>query len=329
MESHVYAFESPNFHTKKGSRGVDLAATLLNNCLNFRRYTRSLSFLDRWIKEVQPDAIVNFYDFLAGIYMLMNKPQLPYFVIGHQYLAYHPDFIFAPGMLSSFLFRCCNRITSFRSQSLLALSYSPYPEGSGAKLRVLPPLLRKEVFQLATRNEGFLLAYVVNSGYGEDILRWHRSNSEAEMHCFWDNPLYPDVWSPHEHLTFHPIDDKKFLHYLSSCRAYISTAGFESICEALFLGKPIMAVPVEGQYEQACNALDASKLAQVMSSDEYDISRFLSFVEDFYARPQEYGALQAWYRKGGQLLVDTLVNGVISHAHAQHQEDLPILLPEA
>lgn len=57
------------------------------------------------------------------------------------------------------------------------------------------------------------------------------------------------------HLSFHQIDDVKFLNRMAGCRAYASTAGFESICEAMYLGKPVLMVPAH--IEQDCNAYDA------------------------------------------------------------------------
>ena len=44
---------------------------------------------------------------------------------------------------------------------------------------------------------------------------------------------------------------------MADCSAMASTAGFESVCEAMCLGKPVMMVPVEGHFEQYCNARDA------------------------------------------------------------------------
>jgi hypothetical protein len=46
---------------------------------------------------------------------------------------------------------------------------------------------------------------------------------------------------------------------LASCKAVIAGGGHQTICEALYLGKPILAIPQRGQYEQRLNAsmLDA------------------------------------------------------------------------
>lgn len=53
---------------------------------------------------------------------------------------------------------------------------------------------------------------------------------------------------------------------MAGCKAYASTAGFESVCEAMYLGKPILMVPAH--IEQDCNAYDAEKSgAGIISSD--------------------------------------------------------------
>ena len=61
--------------------------------------------------------------------------------------------------------------------------------------------------------------------------------------------------------------------------AYASTAGFESICEAMYLGKPILMVPAH--IEQDCNAYDAVNSGAGISADDFDISRLISFADTF------------------------------------------------
>ena len=61
--------------------------------------------------------------------------------------------------------------------------------------------------------------------------------------------------------------------------AYASTAGFESVCEAMYLGKPILMVP--SHIEQECNAFDAKKSGAGVSADRFDLSLLLSFAKDF------------------------------------------------
>ena len=66
---------------------------------------------------------------------------------------------------------------------------------------------------------------------------------------------------------------------MSTCKALISTAGFESICEAMYLGKPVMMVPVKGQYEQSCNAIDARLSGAGIISDNFDFNKMEIFLQ--------------------------------------------------
>ena len=78
---------------------------------------------------------------------------------------------------------------------------------------------------------------------------------------------------------FHPLDDKAFLEHMAGCRAYASTAGFESICEAMYMGKPILMVPAH--IEQECNAHDAMLAGAGIVSDEFDLGKLLEFAGNY------------------------------------------------
>ena len=82
-----------------------------------------------------------------------------------------------------------------------------------------------------------------------------------------------------EPVGFHQIDDMAFLRQMAVCKAYASTAGFESICEAMYLGKPILMIPAH--IEQDCNAFDAVNSGVGISADDFDISRLISFADTF------------------------------------------------
>ena len=63
-----------------------------------------------------------------------------------------------------------------------------------------------------------------------------------------------------ETLSFHSLNDEKFLDLMASCSGLVCTAGFESVCEAIYLGKPVILVPMKGHFEQYCNARDAERI---------------------------------------------------------------------
>jgi len=61
-------------------------------------------------------------------------------------------------------------------------------------------------------------------------------------------------------LFFSPIDQEQFNKSLITCKGIICGAGFETPAEAIQMGKKILAVPIEGQYEQKCNAIALENL---------------------------------------------------------------------
>ena len=146
------------------------------------------------------------------------------------------------------------------------------------KLFVVPPVLRKNILDLNPKNEGFIHGYMLNQGYANEIIEWHKKNPNIETHFFWDKKDANEETVIQKNLIFHKINDVKFLDYMSRCTGYASTAGFESICEAMYLNKPIMMIPTAGHFEQKCNALDASLSGAGIFSDEFDITKLLEYI---------------------------------------------------
>ncbi len=274
----LQSLESPNFYYDRKSKSINIWKTLLFNLFRLPLYLRELNKIQSITRASQPEVIINFYDVLGGFYFLFYKPKVRRICVAHQYLIEHPEFPFAKGFKAQRLaYRINNRFTSFSAHKKLALSFRDL-RSTDPKLSIVPPLLRNEVLNLKPELGDHILAYVVNKGYGEEIIQWHSRNKKIKLHCFWDNKNYPDGWSPRTNLTFHHINDEKFLQLMSTCAGYVTTAGFESICEAMYLGKPVMMVPVKGQYEQACNAEDAILANAGISSRKFNIGLLLNYI---------------------------------------------------
>jgi uncharacterized protein (TIGR00661 family) len=193
--------------------------------------------------------------------------------------------------------------TSMRSKKQLALSFRPMTNVEKKKIYVVPPLLRSEITSLLPENKGYILGYMLNAGYAEDIEKWHKDNPEHELHFFWDKKDAPEVLQISPLLSFHKINDKKFLEMMSKCGAYSSTAGFESICEAMYLGKPIMMVPTYGHFEQACNALDASIAGGGIPSATFNLSNLLAYIPKHKDITREF---RAWADSSQQKFLEYL-----------------------
>jgi uncharacterized protein (TIGR00661 family) len=55
-------------------------------------------------------------------------------------------------------------------------------------------------------------------------------------------------------VSVYPVNNEQFNNSLASCQGLLTGGGFEGPSEALFLGKKLLVVPMNFQYEQQCNA---------------------------------------------------------------------------
>jgi uncharacterized protein (TIGR00661 family) len=65
---------------------------------------------------------------------------------------------------------------------------------------------------------------------------------------------------------------------MASAKGLVSTAGFESVCEAMYLNKPVLMVPVEGHFEQYCNSRDAFYAGAGLYDTTFDIHKLDQFA---------------------------------------------------
>lgn len=280
IRSKIVQFRSPNFITDKKSKSIRIGPSVAHNVLQLGVFRKSLDLIKEVINEHKPDTIINFYDLLIGLYYRFNNPAPRLVCIAHQYIYLHKNFLFPKGRLfDRFIIKNYTRLTAFRSAKNLALSFYYLPEVKRENVVVVPPLLREDVFKLQPQNKNFFLVYLVNHGYFEDIVKWHKVNPEYEIHCFADKVQELKKYHfNNDKLFLHEINDKAFLEKMAEATALISTAGFESVCEAMYLGKPVLMVPVQGHFEQFCNSRDAHYAGAGIYDKTFNIDRLISYL---------------------------------------------------
>ena len=290
FETPVIPIRSPSF-TFKAGKGVDLFATATNLIQALGEYRRSLKLLNKTIEETRPDLIINFLEPLTGLYKLTHRHSVPVLSIGHQFMMEHPKSFRVGRMgLQHFLMRQYVRLVGARSTKA-ALSFAKEADMPDRNLFVCPPLLRRQLFELKSDSSGsFLLLYLVNPGYAEEVIRWHQANPSIEIHCFYDKAGAPAQDRYDDRLTFHAVDGEKFLKYMARCRAVACTAGFESVCEAAYLGKPVLLVPLANHVEQSMNALESEQRGFGLSDTGFNLSR----IAEYSTNPATCKAFAAW-----------------------------------
>lgn len=305
IQAPVHLVTSPNFVADRNEKQILLGKTILSNTMKIGVFRRSLIQIHRLVQETTPDIILNFYDLLGGLYNGFFRPRATYWVIGHQYLIFHPTFRFAPSRgLEKFCFKFNTRLTAIGAAKKLALSF--YELDSTDQISVVPPLLREAVKRLTPTKGDFFLAYMVNSGYGEEVVSFAKANPTLQIRAYWDKKDAAETENPLPNLSFHRVHDQNFLWDMAACKGLVCTAGFESICEAMYLGKPVMVIPVQGQYEQACNALDTVRSGAGISSDDFDFAKLEKLVQKgFPAEKSIQEWVDTWPKALHQILSDT------------------------
>jgi len=305
FEAPVTFVDSPSFVPDGDDRSVRPWTTLLHELGRTPAFVDSLRTLDTTVRRHDPDLIVNFFEPLGGIYAARYRPAAPIVAVGHQYMFHHPAYAFPPGQpVQRWAARAFARLTAWGASRRLALSLYPAPDRPADDLVVLPPLLRPRLFEQPTdTTDPFFLVYILNSGYAQEVIRWHERHPDVPLHCFWDRPDAAPTVSHDDTLTFHQLDDEKFLSMMARCRGFVSTAGFESVAEALYLGIPTQVVPVEGHFEQRCNAFDTVRARAGIRSDRFDIDRLRDFLPRYAAPGQRF---RRWVHRSRSRVVEEM-----------------------
>lgn len=322
----IFPFASPYLAYNKKTKALDIPRTLINTLMGLGKYVSSLKKIQSHIESINPDIIINFYDVLGGLHQGIFRPKAPMICIAHQYLLLHHNFQHPKNhWLDKLLVNTNTRITALGAARKLALSFTPFDNDEKQRIFTIPPLLRSEISRLSTESDNYLLAYVTQYSLAEQLIQWHEQNPDVSIHCFWDNPMYTDTYIYSPKLHFHKINGQHFLQMMQNCRGLVSTAGFESICEAMYMGKPTFMVPVPKHYEQACNALDAQRAGAGITATSFDLSNFINYLPNHKDISPDF---RAWHSRGAFIFLreieDTLseLNKSNKAQHTVRRRDL-------
>lgn len=304
IHAPVKRFISPNFLPAPANKRVSLARSVAYNLMKVPAYMNSIDYIRKCINASGADMVINFYELLTGLAYFLFHLSVPQVCIGHQYLFLHKDFEFPKVDKTSLaLLKFFTVLTSLGAKERLALSFRSMEDDVRNRIRVVPPLLRREVTLHEPYAGDYIHGYMVNSGFGENVMDWHRKHPATPLRFFWDKWEEEPLKKVDDTLSFYQLDDVEFLRQMAGCKAYASTAGFESVCEAMYLGKPIMMVPAH--IEQDCNAFDAARDGAGVVSADFDLQRLLDFAENY----QPNRNFVYWVRGGEYTLLNLLEKG--------------------
>lgn len=298
----IEILNSPGFKVDKKDQGIMIAKSVFSSFLHSLRYLRSVNKIKKFVKNYQPDALISFYEPLVGAYLRLYQDKRPSFFIGHQYFMDHPAFnSFLKTLVVKKVFRMYNLFTAPARNIKIALSFSEEQDLPEKKLFVCPPLIRKEV-KGPSQKENFYLLYLLNQGYSEKIISWSKNNPGVKIEAF-RKQAGEEEKKISQDLSFHNLSGEKFLAFLKNCQAYMSTAGFDSIAEAAYLGKKIMMVPTKNHFEQEHNAIDAERVKIALKAKDFDLSLMNNCSSEKFSGLEKY---KTWHDKHENKIVEII-----------------------
>jgi uncharacterized protein (TIGR00661 family) len=277
---NILRFQSPNFLPSPKNKRPFLPASVLYNLFLLPIYIESIISIRLQIKACKPDVVVNFYELLCGLTYGLFNPKIPMVNIAHQYFFLTTNFNYEGKKRYQFrLLNLFTRFTALNSSKILALSFRREYCDFKNNIKNVPPLLRLEVLNSNSVKGNYIHGYILNDGFYNELVEWSKVNPKEKMHFFWDRKNAKTETKVNRNLTLHTLNDDKFIECMAGAKAYATTAGFESVCEAMYLQKPVLMVPTH--IEQECNAIDAVNSGAGIFAENFDFDSLLKYIPEY------------------------------------------------
>lgn len=172
-----------------------------------------------------------------------------------------------------------------------------YPEVTKKRTELVPPILRANILEATPERGAHLLVYQTSETFSDlpDMLK----KLPCPVHVYG---LRRDLTEPEteENITYKPFSDEGFVHDLATARGVVASAGFTLMSESVHLGKPYLATPVRGQFEQWMNA----RYLYELGYGTYDENLDLATLENFVERTDEFAdSLESYERTDNAMLL--------------------------
>ena len=255
FKEKLISFSSPWFLRTPNKRGIYVGRTILYNLTRSLVYIKESRRIRSKISHLQPDVVINFYDIVGAMAMRKLPSGIRRIGIGHHFFLHLDGYRCGGGMFfHKALLKIHTKIVMKSCDRVLALSFRER-NGRG-KIRVVPPLVRKQFRESVHKGGMNYLVYLLREGFVADLLVLARGNPGLRFDVFSDLP--PETPMP-EGIILHPVNDLAFSEKMKQCRGVISTAGFDTVAEAAYMGIPLAVIPVENHFEQLCNSADVER----------------------------------------------------------------------
>ena len=161
-----------------------------------------------------------------------------------------------------------------------------FPPTRKARTSLHPPILRDAVLDAPRSDGDHVLVYQTSDTFHDLVPTLQRLPGRFYVYGLKRDEVLGNV-------TLKGFSEEGFVRDLASARAVLAGGGFSLMGEAVFLGKPMLSVPLKGQFEQTLNALYLQKLGY----GEYHRELSEAGIARFLERAPEYAKNVAAHRQ--------------------------------
>jgi len=234
----------------KTGHGIDYLRTMMTTIRQFRSRERDIAHLAGRIRELGVSVLIS--DFEPYASWAAARCDVPILNLNH------------PGVILKFL--------SISPAVWLA---------QGVATLMMPPAQKTVICSFYRGDVGPIIRDGLRRGgrtRGDYYLVYVKESSRDRVQAVLDR--FPDM-----RFRVFPDPTSDFTEALLGCRGVIAPAGHQLLSESLFLGKPVLAIPQLGHFEQRLNArmlrLSGRGRRGRIRTLEKDLSRFIGEIDSY------------------------------------------------
>lgn len=199
------------------------------------------------IEKEMPDLVIT--DFEPALPRVARRVGVPVISLDHQHVLLVSDLSTLPTNLRRHAFFMAQIVRAYchgQVQTVVSSFYFPPLKPKVQDVSQIGVLLRTEVLEAVPEHGDHIVVYLRRFGSSEVFRALEACGCEVRIYGLGAQPSSG-------RLKFFPIDMCRFVEDLATSRALISTAGNQLIGEALYLEKPVLAMPEHRNHEQRIN----------------------------------------------------------------------------
>ncbi|MCX6740890.1 MAG: hypothetical protein NTY61_00620, partial [Candidatus Parcubacteria bacterium] len=239
----------------------------------------------RALKDFKPDLVIS--DMEPFSYSWAKWREMPLWTINNQSLITLTKFSTPTRLLTDYFgAKTIVNLVNPPADFNLVLSFCPHLTPLRAKYKkrsfLAPPILRKELFSLTPKTGNYVLIYQTNSAYHKKIRAIVNHFPQIKFYIY---NLKNDGEFGRQ-AVFKKFSSTQLLEDLAGARAVILNGGFTVLSEAIYLKKPIISLPMHGDFEQILNAILLDRANYGIFLKKVDLEKIENFFDnlDFYER---------------------------------------------